>query len=127
MKYKMDRAKNLIVQEIMMAITSGAVKDPRAPKIMTITDISLSKDFHYCHLYFTTIGGEEDRKRAVLGLNSARGFFQKLISKNLNMRFTPKIEFRYDEKKEEALRVDNIIENIVKERIEQNATDDTDR
>lgn len=108
----------------MRALTSGAVKDPRVPKIMTITDISLSKDLHYCHLYFTMIGEEKDRKQAILGLNSAKGFFQKIISENLNIRFTPKIEFRYDEKEDEALRIDNIIENIAKERIEQSATDD---
>ncbi|MBP7553432.1 MAG: 30S ribosome-binding factor RbfA [Spirochaetes bacterium] len=124
MKYKLDRIKNLIIQEIMRALTSGAVKDPRVPKIMTITDISLSKDLHYCHLYFTMIGEEKDRKQAILGLNSAKGFFQKIISENLNIRFTPKIEFRYDEKEDEALRIDNIIENIAKERIEQSATDD---
>jgi len=124
MKYKLDRIKNLIIQEIMSTITSGAVKDPRIPKIMTITDISLSKDLHYCHLYFTMIGEEKDRKQAILGLNSAKGFFQKIISENLNIRFTPKIEFRYDEKEDEALRIDNIIENIAKERIEQSATDD---
>ncbi len=124
MKYKLDRIKNLIIQEIMRAITSGAVKDPRVPKIMTITDISLSKDLHYCHLYFTMIGEEKDRKQAILGLNSAKGFFQKIISENLNIRFTPKIEFRYDEKEDEALRIDYIIENIAKERIEQSATDD---
>ena len=60
MKYKSERIKTLIIEEVMKIITLGEVKDPRIPRIMTITRITLSKDLHYCHLYFTTIGDKAD-------------------------------------------------------------------
>ena len=118
MKYKSNRIKNLIIKEIMSSIATGVIKDPRVPHIMSITRITLSKDLHYCHLYFTMFGDENERKKAILGLNSSKGFFQRIIAKNLDLRFTPVIEFRYDEQDEKAYEVEKILEKLAHEREE---------
>ena len=119
MKYKSERIKTLIIEEVMKIITLGEVKDPRIPRIMTISRITLSKDLHYCHLYFTTIGDKADINKAVNGLNSAAGFFQKIIGERLQLRFTPKIEFRYDEEEEKAFQLDKTLAQIENERRER--------
>jgi len=116
MKYKEERIKKLIVEEILKIIVNREVKDPRISTLLTVTNITLSKDLHYCHLYFTVIGSESDRKKTLSGLNSAAPFFQKLIGERLKLRFTPKIEFRYDEEVEKAYRVDKILSELAKER-----------
>jgi ribosome-binding factor A len=103
----------------MNAIILQEVKDPRIPNILTITKVTISKDLHYCHFYFSMIGNEIEKNKALAGLNSASGFFQKLISKKLVMRFTPKIEFRLDAEEEEAYKIDEIIDKLAKEREEQ--------
>lgn len=119
MKFKQERIKTLIVQEIMKIITSGEVKDPRIPMILTITEITLSKDLHYCHLYFSMLGNDAERAKAVSGLNSASGFFQKMIGERLKLRFTPKIEFRYDQKEDESRKVYDLIRKLEQERQEK--------
>ena len=118
MKFKQERIKNLITHEIMKAITSGEVKDPRIPMILTITEITLSKDLHYCHLYFSMRGNDADKAKAVKGLNNAAGFFQKILGERLQFRFTPKIEFRYDQKEEEAQKVYDLLKKLEQERQE---------
>jgi len=112
----MDRIKNLIIQEIMKAITNGVVKDPRIPKILTITHLTLSKDFHYCHVYFSMMGSNSEKKNAVIGLNSAKGVLQRIIADNIKLRYTPLLEFRYDEAAEKAFNVDRLLYELSEER-----------
>jgi len=119
MKYKMERIKTLITREIMSIVVKGDVKDPRIPKMFTITNITVSKDLHYCHIYFSMIGNT-DVKTALAGFNSASPFFQKELGERLKFKFTPKIEFRYDETEEKADNLDKIFKTIEKERVEKN-------
>lgn len=119
MKYKEERIKKLIIEEVSKIIVNNEVKDPRIPKILTITTIKVSKDLHYCHLFFTMIGNEAERNKAIHGLNSAAPFFQKLIGERLKLRFTPKMEFRYDEEMEKAYQLDKVLANIAKKRDEK--------
>jgi ribosome-binding factor A len=65
------------------------------------------------------IGNDADKSKAISGLNSAAGFFQKIIGEKLQLRFTPKIEFRFDEKEEEAFRVYNLLKKIEDERLKK--------
>jgi ribosome-binding factor A len=114
--YKQDRIKTLIVNEVLKIIAEGEVKDPRIPKIITITRISLSKDLHYCHLYFTFLNSDTDKVKVTHGLNSASGFFQKLIGERLKIRFTPKIEFVFDEEEDKAYKISKLLSDLSKER-----------
>lgn len=100
----------------MYIITSRSLKDPRIPSIMTITQISISKDMHYAHIYFSMIGQESEINQAVTGLNRASGFIQSQIAGKLQLRFTPKIEFRYDAKEEKAYKVEELLDTLSQER-----------
>ena len=100
----------------MKIITNKELNDPRIPEFMTINKISISKDLHYCHLYFSMIGDKSQRSKALNGLNSASGFLQKIISKRLALKYTPKIEFRYDEEEEKAYKIDKLLDSLSKER-----------
>ena len=52
-------------------------------------------------------------------LRLAAGFFQKIIGERLQLRFTPKIEFRYDEEEEKAFQLDKTLAQIENERRER--------
>ena len=100
----------------MKIIASKELNDPRIPEFMTIHKISLSKDLHYCHLYFSMIGDNSQKNKALNGLNSASGFLQKILAKRLALKFTPKIEFRYDNEEEKAYKIDKILDSLSKKR-----------
>lgn len=104
----------------MTMIVSNAVKDPRIPNLLTITKITLSKDMHYCHVYFTVLSEHSTKIDTIIeGLNSAKGYIQKNIGDKLQLRFTPKIEFRHDQEQAKADNVDSILEKLTKERLDK--------
>ena len=100
----------------MEIISKHMLKDPRIPEVMTITNISLSNDLHYCHLYFSMIENEKNKEQAVKGLNSAVGFIQKIIADKLALKYTPKIVFRYDVNEEKAYKMEQLLDNLSKQR-----------
>ena len=116
MKYKLERIKKNIKNEIMKIITNKELSDPRIPEFMTINKISISKDLHYCHLYFSMIGDMSQKNKALNGLNNASGFLQKKIAKRLALKYTPKIEFRYNEEEDKAYKIDKILDDLSKKR-----------
>ena len=117
MKFKQERIKKLITQEIMRLVAEKTLKDPRIPDFITVTHITLSKDLHYCHIYISILN-DCNIKTTIDGLNSAKGFIQKQIADVLALKYTPKIEFRYDEQEEKAYKVDKLLSNIARERKE---------
>jgi len=46
------------------------------------------------------------------GLKSATGFIRTKIGKQLKLRFVPSIEFLYDEREDEAQRIDTLLNQI---------------
>ncbi len=115
MSFKEDRIIKMMKREIMTSVVNGEIKDKRIPSLFTITKVTLSKDKHYAHIYITLDGDETERKTAVIGLNSAKGFIQHILAEKLDLRFTPKLEFRYDNTAEKANSVDDILKRIAEE------------
>lgn len=120
-----EKIKKSIEKEIMKLIVSGAIKDPRVPTLLTITKVTLSKDKHYSHIYFSLNGKKQVKELAVKGLNNAKGFIQAQLAEKLQLRFTPKIEFRIDPFEEKANRVDAILDILAKESQQSNEETNT--
>ncbi len=100
----------------MIILSEKRLKDPRIPDFVTVTRVKISKDMHYCHIYFSLLNNKNDYKLAEAGLNSASGYIQKIISEKVEIRFTPKVEFRYDLNEEKANKIDDILDQLSKKR-----------
>ncbi|MDD3294784.1 MAG: ribosome-binding factor A [Geobacteraceae bacterium] len=99
------------IHEILSALLIKGVKDPRIG-FTTITGVKLSDDLHLATIYFTVVGDEEEKRATADGLNSARGFLRRELSKNLRMRYVPDLLFRYDESLDYGRRIDNLLDQI---------------
>ncbi len=99
------------IHEILSALLIKGVKDPRIG-FTTITGVKLSDDLHLATIYFTVVGDEEEKKATADGLNSARGFLRRELSKNLRMRYVPDLLFRYDASLDYGRRIDNLLDEI---------------
>lgn len=99
------------IHEILSALLIKGVKDPRIG-FTTITGVKLSDDLHLATIYFTVVGDEEEKKATADGLNSARGFLRRELSKNLRMRYVPDLLFRYDASLDYGRRIDNLLDQI---------------
>jgi ribosome-binding factor A len=99
------------IHEIVSALLIKGVKDPRIG-FTTITGVKLSDDLRLATIYFTVVGDESEKKSTEQGLNSARGFLRKELGKNLRMRFTPDILFRYDASIDYGQHIDTLLNEI---------------
>lgn len=104
MRQRQERLSALIREEIS-EILLRRVKDPRISSFIVITEVKLSKDLRYAHIYVSVYGTEEEKKKTMIGLESAKGFIRSELGKDLRIRFIPEIFFELDESLEKGDRI----------------------
>ena len=95
---------NRISEEVRRTISNIVQNELKDPRIPSITSIS--------HVYVSVLGNDFDRDEAVEGLNSAKGFIKKELSKKVKLRTMPELIFIKDDSIEKALELDKLIEEV---------------
>jgi ribosome-binding factor A len=110
MDYQRSERVGELLTEVIAEVLREEIRDPRVSAV-TITAAKVTKDLRQARIYFSILGG--GNKDAVLaGLKSALGFIRSKISKRLNLRFVPTIEFLYDESVDQAERIDKLLKQV---------------
>ncbi|MCJ8311919.1 MAG: 30S ribosome-binding factor RbfA [Saccharospirillaceae bacterium] len=110
------------IQKDVANIIQREVKDPRIGMV-TINQVTISKDLSYAELYFTCMpfGSQADvdeptyRKECVKVLNNASSFLRTQLGKGLKLRIVPELRFHYDAVIERATHVSSLISQAVNE------------
>ncbi len=118
-----ERVQEAIRQEISM-IVMGQIKDPRIGFI-TITKVDLTKDLRYARIYFSVLGKNADKNKALKGLNSAKGYIKGLIAEKIKLRYMPEISFVIDNTLEHAQHIYEILNKIEKPKEETDDGEDS--
>lgn len=93
-KLRIEKLQELIKQE-MSKMLLKELKDPRIG-FVTVTDVEMTGDLREAKIYVSVMGGEEQIKSSLEGLNSALGFIRHEIGQRIRLRFTPEISFALD-------------------------------
>ena len=91
---RIEKLQELIKQE-MSKMLLKELKDPRIG-FVTVTDVEMTGDLREAKIYVSVMGGEEQVKSSLEGLNSALGFIRREIGQRVRLRFTPEISFALD-------------------------------
>ena len=78
---------------------------------VTVSEVRVSPDLKNATAYVISLGGK-DMEEFVPALNEAASFFQKEIGAKLNLRFTPRLNFKVDHSFEEAQRIEKILDSL---------------
>jgi len=113
---KFEKLVELIRRRIS-AIVLHKLKDPRIGFI-TITKIDLSRDLKDCKVFYSVFGSPGEVTRTTHAINNARGFIQREVAKTLRTRVMPKIVFVPDESVVGVERVERLLDDLHKERLE---------
>lgn len=108
------RVADTIRKELAILILTK-IRDPKLAGV-SISRVEVSDDLSSARIYFTVLGDQKTVKAAALSLERARGFMRTHLARTLNMRYTPALQFRYDEIAEKVEHLDNIFQEIAKER-----------
>ena len=88
------------------------LKDPRISGMISITKASVTKDMRYAKIYFSVLGGPEDKKHILEGLKNAAGFIRKEIGHRMKLRYIPEMIFEVDDSIEYGFKISNILKQI---------------
>ena len=95
---------NRTLQKEIGSIIQFEVKDPRV-EFVTVTHVEVSRDLQHARVYFTVLGDTHKIQAAHEGLQHARGFIRRLAGQRMHMRYTPEIDFIFDESLERSFRI----------------------
>ena len=113
---RMDRVTRQIQSAVAEIIQEG-LKDPRVGPL-TITKVRVSPDLRRAHVGFVPLGGMGDPSSIEEGLNAAKGYIQRQLSRRVRMKYLPVLEFHVDTSIEQAMAVESLIEELTREREE---------
>ena len=112
--YRKERM-NETVKEILSELLFNQVKDPRVG-FVTITSVEVSRDYESAKVYYTVMGGDDEKEESRQGLISAGSFLRKTMSAQLKLRNAPELRFVYDDTLDRAIRVEETIRDMRKKK-----------
>jgi ribosome-binding factor A len=109
-----DRVAEAIRNELSMLMLSK-VRDPKLANA-SFTRVEVTDDLKIARVYFTTLDGKKKAKSVDKALQKAKGFMRSHIASTLNLRYTPALQFRYDETVDKVAEIESIFQEIENER-----------
>lgn len=101
------------VDEAIRGVVSDALQtefqDPRIG-FVTVTAVETSPDLRHSTVWVTVLGDEDVRAETLAALQAGHGRLQSVIGRQLNLKYTPELEFRYDESVDRGIRVDRLLD-----------------
>jgi ribosome-binding factor A len=116
-----QRVSDLVRAEISRLVLLEA-HDPELRKV-TITDVQMPADLRSARVYFSALGGEEERERALEALDRASGFLRREVGRRCALRFAPELHFFADRSIERGARIEEILANVAPPAPEDNPED----
>ena len=88
------------------------IQDPRVG-LTAVTAVKVSPDLRHARVFISSLGGEEEHKKTLLGLRSAASYIRRALSKRLHhLRRVPELTFSYDESVEKGIRIEELLGQI---------------
>jgi len=107
---RLERVGHLIQMELSQLLLHR-VKDPRLG-FVTITHVKVTPDLRSACVFYSAMGDEKSRKNSQLALEKASGFLQKEIGTALEIRYTPKLKFCFDDSLDRGLEIDQMLRKL---------------
>ena len=104
------RRVNEAVREVVSARIAEGLRDPRIG-FVTVTAVETSPDLRHARVYVSVLGSEEERAATLEGLESAHGVLQQAVAGELRMKWTPTLQFVFDESIDRGMRITELLDD----------------
>lgn len=113
-----QKRSSRVAEAIRNELSTLLISKVRDPKLtgVSISRVEVSDDLSLARIFFTVMGDKKDIREAGGGLERAKGFMRSHIARTLNLRFTPALQFRYDDVADKVAELDEIFQEIANER-----------
>ena len=110
---RLERVAESLRQEVAQILLTLA--DPRI-HFVSVTKAEVSPDLHLAKIFVTVLGTPGQTKAAMVALERAAGHVKTELGRRLSLRFLPDIVFLTDRGFANALRVEQILSDLAKEK-----------
>ncbi len=104
-----DRIAELMQRKLAQLIQQE-IKDPRLPRLITISAVTVTRDLAHAKVYFTVFNDEP--AEAALILNTAASYLRSALAKTITLRTVPQLHFIYDESIAYGKRLSRLIDDV---------------
>ena len=106
---------NHTLQRELGALIAGELKDPRLPKMTSVTAVVCTADMREARVSVSVLGSEEERTQALAALESAAGMLRHALAGRVRMRHIPRLDFRSDSTIEQASGMLQLMDQVAAE------------
>lgn len=102
-----------LIRRIVAERLQRGLGDPRMGYV-TVTDVRVSGDLHNASVYYTVLGNQTERQDTQSALAAATGMLRSEVGRNITAKLTPSLEFIMDGVPENAIVIENLLQEARK-------------
>jgi ribosome-binding factor A len=115
MSRRTERVASLIRDTIGQLLLTK-LSDPRIDSALTsVTRVEVPDDLLTARVYVSVVGTESQQRNALRALRHAAGHIQELMMRQIQLRFTPILDFALDEQFKKTLKTYQLIDQAMAE------------
>ena len=118
-RYRPQMLGEEIKKVISDLLLYGRLKDPAFSNMISVSGVDVSGDGSYATVYVSALsfdpekGIDEGLKKEILAaFDRCKGFIRSEIAKNVKLRYTPELTFRFDNSFEYGAKMDALIDSL---------------
>ena len=81
--------------------------------LATITDVEMPPDLRSARVFYSCLGGEEEREKAAEALRRAAGFLRREVGQRCRLRYAPELHFQFDRSLERGARIEELLHQVL--------------
>lgn len=106
-----QRVADLVRSELSLLVLTEA-HDPELRKV-TITDVEMPPDLRSAKVFFSCLGGDEERAKAADALRRAAGYLRREVGQRCRLRYAPELHFVSDHSLERGARIEELLQQVL--------------
>lgn len=106
-----DRSER-VGDEILQLVSSTMLTDISDPRLkgIQITRVRMTRDLRIARIYYHVYDASDERREKVEeAFAKAAGFFRRVIGEGVVLKFTPEVEFYYDDSIDLSEKIDRLM------------------
>lgn len=102
------------VDESLREVIAAEVVRLKDPGIgfVTITGVTTSPDLRAARVYYSVLGDEAQRSDTQAALERAAPRLQRIVGREVRLKYNPRLAFVYDESIDQGLRMEQLLHEI---------------
>ncbi|MFQ6773417.1 MAG: 30S ribosome-binding factor RbfA [Clostridia bacterium] len=112
LKNRMERL-NGSIKKVVLEVINTRLDNPAIPPSVSVTRVDTTPDMSISRVHIDCLGTDAERQAMLRAVKSAGGLIRGEVSRRIQIRITPRLEFYLDEGDKHSQRIEEIFKSIV--------------